>query len=299
MNHNDFISRFLFDEKPIRGEYVHLQKSYQTILAQHNYPPPLRRILGEALAVAALLAAIIKFEGRLSVQFRGAGNLKFLLAQCDNQFNLRGLAKWQGEITEDVLSAALKEGLLVIMIDSPNNKKPYQGIVAWRGDSLLASIEGYFRDSEQLATKLWLAVDEKQAVGVLLQILPTKHHADDFSIEDEQLLAHWHSILGLTTHLNTEDLLSLDYPDLLKKTYSEEMIRIFPSEIVRFGCSCSRERSEDAIYLLGWEEAEDELNKKKTLVVTCDFCNQAYFFDRAEVTAVFARKDNPPNKQLH
>ncbi len=90
---NDILQRFIFENDPVRGEYIKLHESYQTILQQHDYPAAVRTLLGEALCVAALLSAIIKFEGRLTVQFRGKGKLRLLLAQCDDQNQLRGFSQ--------------------------------------------------------------------------------------------------------------------------------------------------------------------------------------------------------------
>src|SRR5262245_26316767 len=99
----DSLHRFIFENAPVRGEFIYLQTSFQDIITQHQYPPAIRQLLGEALSVAGLLSAIIKFNGRLTVQFRGKGKLKLLLAQCNNNFQMRGLAKWEGELTYEDL----------------------------------------------------------------------------------------------------------------------------------------------------------------------------------------------------
>jgi len=299
MKQQDLLQRFIFDKAPIRGEYVQLTESYETILGQHDYPEALRRLLGEALAVAALLCATIKYDGRLTVQFRGKGKLKFLLAQCDNQFHIRGLAKWDGDLSYEELMAAFHDGVLMIMLDSGPQKKRYQGIVAWRGDSLIESIEGYFKDSEQLATKIWLAVNEKKAVGYLLQVLPAPENVAE-TLEQEIINPHWGRIISLSSKLTAENLLHQDIEALLINAYSEEEIRIFEPVPVKFQCNCTRKRGEDAIYILGQEEAEDELKDKNAIVVTCDFCNKEFVSDRVEVAKLFAdRKQPPSDTHLH
>lgn len=289
MENKDLLQRFLFDKAPIRGEYIHLDKSYQTIIHQHDYPELIRNLLGEALCVAGLLSAIIKFSGRLTVQFRGHGQLKLLLAQCDNQFQLRGLVKWDGELSYDSLMESFQHGVLVIMLDSGPKKNRYQGIVTWRGNSLAESIEGYFRDSEQLATRIWLTVDDTKATGFLLQAVPINNES---GIDME--IPEWERIIQLTTHLPSQDMLTLDCNTLLTKLYPEEDIRIFPPVNMVFHCSCSRKRSEDALLLLSKEEIEDELKTKQALVVTCDFCNKKYIFDRSDIERMSEHKDTPP-----
>lgn len=293
MQDKDSLQRFIFDKAPIRGEFVHLQSSFKTIVDQHAYPPPIRQILGEALAVAALLSAIIKFDGRLTVQFRGKGNLKLLLAQCDNHFQIRGLAKWEGDLSYPELMEAFNDGVLVITLDG-GLKNRYQGIVGWRGNSLAESIEGYFQDSEQLATKIWLAVDEHNAAGLLLQVIPATDK-NTTALEKAAIDPHWERITQLTTSLYPEDMLRMNYQSLLRSLYPDEEIRIFDGVPVRFNCTCSRKKGEDAISLLGPEEAEEELSTHQHIVVTCDFCNKEYLFDRVDVANIFKGNDKPPS----
>lgn len=299
MTDKDLLHRFIFEKTPIRGEYIHLHDTFLTIVNQHDYPPPLRQLLGEALCAAGLLSAIIKFDGRVTIQFRGKGKLRLLLAQCDNQFQLRGLAKWDGDLSYDALMDAFHDGILVVMLDSGASKKRYQGVVAWRGNSLTESLEGYFRDSEQLATKIWLGVNEKEAAGFLLQVTPSKNKEVE-TIDQTVVNPYWNLITSRTSLLQSEDILGVDYQVLLRHLYPEEEIRIFPSVPVKFHCACSRRRGEDAIYLLGREEVEEELKDKQTIVVTCDFCNSEYLFDRVDVTKIFEGHDRPPaGTQLH
>jgi len=295
ITHIDTLQRFVFEKAPVRGEYIHLEESFQAIMNQHSYPEPIRKLLGEALCVAGLLCAIIKFNGRLTVQFQGKGSLKLLLAQCDNHFHIRGLAKWEGNMSYTDLMESFNQGVLVIMLDSgPSNR--YQGIVSWRGNSLAESIEGYFQNSEQLDTKIWLNVNGKSASGYLLQVIPNPSKG----IENEIIHPHWERITKLTSNMQANELLEHDYQGLLNYLYPDEEIRIFPAVDVQFKCTCSRKRGEDAIAILGREEAEAELKEKQTIVVTCDFCNQEYIFDRIDVMKIFASKDNPPSHtQLH
>lgn len=282
----DTLHRFLFDNAPVRGEYIQLSQSFQEIVNQHPYPEPVRKVLGEALCVAALLCAILKFDGRLTVQFQGKGKLSLLLAQCDNKFNIRGLAKYGSGISPRELLDSMEDGILAIMLD-PGKGKQYQGLVTWRGNSFAESIEGYFKESEQLNTKIKLAVDEKAAAGYLLQIIPGKE-------------GEWERIADITNHFTADEVLNEKYEDVLKKHYPEDDIRVFKPVNVAFGCTCSRKRSEEAVMILGKEEAEAELESKQALVVTCDFCNQEYVFDQEDVDQIFVDgKSEPPTQTKH
>ncbi|EKD71427.1 MAG: 33 kDa chaperonin [uncultured bacterium] len=297
MANSDLLHRFIFENAPVRGEFIYLEDSFQKIIQQHSYPEPIKKLLGEALSVAGLLSAIIKFQGRLTVQFRGQGKLKLLLAQCDNQFHLRGLAKWEGELDYAELMDAFNDGVLVIMLDSSVSQARYQGIVAWQGNSLTESIEGYFQDSEQLATKLWLSVNDRSAAGFLLQVVPSSE-GSVAGIEHDIITPHWERINRLTAFLQPDDMHQLDYPMLLRKLYPDEEIRIFEAVPLKFSCTCTRKKGEDAIRILGQEEAEAELAGKQSIVVTCDFCNKTYVFDRIDVAKIFA--NHPPSSDhLH
>lgn len=297
----DKLQRFILENAPIRGEYITLTDTFKTIIAQHAYPLIIQRLLGEALCVAALLSAIIKFEGRLTVQFRGSGKLKLLLAQCNNEFHMRGLAKFDADITEQELLDSLREGLLVIMLDAGTTQSRYQGVVAWSGYSLSESIEGYFKNSEQLATKLCISVDDECARGLLFQVVPTgSKNKQDQTLVDDAVRAHWQHVLQTTALLSPEDLAQHSFDRLLEQIYPNEEIRVFPAIPVAFKCTCSRRRGEDAVFILGREEAEAELKNKHSIVVTCDFCNQEYVFDHDDVAHIFEKYQQPPqNTQLH
>lgn len=291
MTKPDSLQRFIFENQPIRGELVNLQESLQTILYQHDYPDVIKKILGEALCVAALLSAVIKFDGRLTVQFRGQGKLKLLLAQCDNNNHMRGLAKFDNDLTENELKESFKDGVLAIILNGDKNKSQYQGVVQWQGDSLAQSIEGYFRDSEQLLTRIWLAVDHRSAAGFMLQVLPEEKHESG----DQHAKKLMQSML-----INEHDLLSKDHVSFLKLYFPEEDIRIFDLMSLSFKCTCSRASGEQAILVIGRDEAEQELQDKQSIVVTCDFCNTEYLFDRVDVATIFETHGKlPPNTHLH
>lgn len=291
MNDSDKLQRFLFENAPVRGEMVRLNNTFTTIVEQHQYPPSIRALLGQALAVASLLAAIVKFDGRLTVQFQGKGKVKLLLAQCNQHFEVRGLVQYSGDLTEEELWQDLQQGVLAIMMEPDAQAgKRYQGIVAWQGHSFAETIEGYFKQSEQLPTRIWLAVNETTVAGLLLQIMPNEvveGDRDDFE-----------HLTILSNTITPNELLTLDNQTILHRLYSEETIRLFEQVPVQFKCSCSVKRSEHAVFLLGIQEAEEELKQKQAIVVTCEFCNTEYVFDKVDVARIFKEAGNP-SSQLH
>lgn len=295
MKNHDIIQNFLFEALPIRGEIVHLNASFQQIMEQHQYPPLVRRWLGEALVLVALLSSLIKFSGKLAIQFQGKGNLKLLLVQCTNELELRGLAQWAGELTEENILDSLKQGSIVITIDPDNAKQRYQGIVSWQGQTLSESIEGYFQTSEQLLTRIWVVVDETSASGFLLQRMPEKETHRESALDHD-----WEHINFLTATLTPHELTHLDNKVLLHRLYVEEDVRLFDAKSVVFKCGCSEKRGARAIRTLGRKEAEEELQAKQKLVVKCEFCNHEYVYDRVDVATIFHKGDDfSSSGQIH
>ena len=148
--------KFIFEAADIRGEIVHLDSAYRDILAIHQYPGPVARLLGEFLAASVLLSTTIKFEGRLVLQAQGGADLSLLMAECSNELEIRGIARGADTATGEDFTALLGGGHLAITIE-PADGQRYQGIVSLEGGSLAGCIESYFENSEQLPTRLWLA----------------------------------------------------------------------------------------------------------------------------------------------
>jgi len=292
MNDNDFIQRFIIENAHVRGEIVHLTQSYQTIVQQQPYSEAIKVLLGESLVAASLMSAIIKFKGRLTLQFQGREPLKLLLAQCTDEFKVRGLVQGNLNSTKEEFQTAFGEGTLAIIIAQDNRSARYQGIVTWQ-DNLAKSVEGYFKNSEQIPTCLWIAVNETTACGLLLQALP---HETTLKSQPIQTNSDWEHIIHLTETLTPEELMQLDPLTLLHRLYSQEQVRVFTPHEVEFGCTCSLARSENAIQMLGKEEADAELNEKQAIVVTCEFCGKEYRFDRIDVESLFKRDSG---SQMH
>lgn len=291
MKNIDNIQRFLFENLNVRGEIVRLCTSYKTISDQHNYPAAVQNILGQALVTSVLLSAIIKVNGRLTVQFNGQAPLKLLLAQCNQNFEIRGLAQWIGEtLSEEELLEALKKGTLGIIIRPEKISNAYQGIVTWNGNSLAESIEGYFKNSEQLPTRLWLAVEGNNAVGLLLQAIPSAGLKKNKPVLENEDFQH---IVYLTETITKEELLTLSNETILHRLYSQEEVVVFQPIEVKFGCTCSQARSENAVLMLGESEAKQELEKNQKVIVTCEFCNKEYIFDQVDIGNIFKTGEKP------
>lgn len=283
MSNPDQIQRFLFDDTQVRGVVTGLQQSYQAILARDSYPRPVQLLLGEMMAACAAISTMMKFDGRLSIQARGEGALSIIQAECDNQADIRAIARWQGDISDELppLQLLAEGGRMAITIE-PANGKRYQGVVALEGDTLAACLEGYFSRSEQLPTRFYLTADGKDAAAVMLQALPEQSHQSSEEYQED-----WARLTTLADTLTAEEMLGLDNETLLTRLYHEETVRTFPAIDLRFYCDCSKERCGAALATLARQELDEIFEDEPLIRVHCQFCNEEYCFDQADVETLF------------
>jgi molecular chaperone Hsp33 len=274
----DTLHRFIIERTNVRGEWVHLDATWQALLERGDYPEPVRLVLGEALAAVALLSATIKFDGSLIMQVTGNGPISMLVVQADGHHSLRGLAHWEGEVPMAGLAAQFGNGRMVITIDPGDGWERYQGVVELVGDTLADALRDYFLRSEQLPTQLWLTANEQRASGVLLQALPGESPDPDA----------WNRAVALADTLTDQELLELPAEVLIHRLYHDEDVRLFEREPVSFRCSCSSDRVKDMIRNLGADEARDIIAEEGAIHVTCEFCNAQYHYDAVDVDMLFA-----------
>jgi molecular chaperone Hsp33 len=277
--HQDTLRRFLFEHAPIRGELVHLDRTWRSVIDRHNYPDVLRDLMGELCAAAMLLAATLKLQGSLVLQIHGKGAVKLLVVECTGNLELRATAKWEGELAHGTLKSLVGDGRFVITLDPKDGNQAYQGIVALEGDSVAAILQNYMTRSEQLDTRLWLAADGQCAAGMLLQKLPDQKGQDEDAWERAQQLA---------ATLTAPELLALPADELIHRLYHEEDIRLFEPQSVAFNCTCSRDNVARMLKMLGREEVSEILAERGDIEVFCEFCNERYLFDAIDAEAVFA-----------
>ncbi|HDZ16457.1 hypothetical protein LCGC14_0647160 [marine sediment metagenome] len=278
----DCLQRFIFDNAAIRGEWVNLQDSWQEVLKRRDYPLAIQHALGEMMGATALLAATVKIKGRLVLQVRSEGDVNLMMVECTSDNTLRALAQWDGEIADDATLAAMTGGgTLAITIEQEGAKQPYQGVVSLHGDTIADTLETYFENSEQLSTKIWLSANEHNVSGLFIQQLPSDEQAKLDAEED------WFRISQLASTITDEELLSLEPEVLLHRLFHEEQVRLYEPTGLRFSCTCSRERVEQTIAMLGRDEADDILIDAGEIEVACEFCNQHYTFDKVDVAKIF------------
>jgi molecular chaperone Hsp33 len=275
----DSLQRFLFESTPVRGQLVHLDATWRAVLERHDYPAPLRTLLGQLMAAGALLSATLKFEGALVMQMQGHGPVKLVVVEVTSEGTLRATANWDGELPDAPFTELLGGGRFVITLVPTDGTQSYQGVVAMDGESVAAVLEHYMQTSEQLQTRLWLACDDRQAAGMLLQKLPEQEGSD---------ADMWNRATHLASTLSAEELLKLPAREVIRRLFHEEDVRVFESTPLAFRCSCSRERVTAMLRMLGRDEVHSIIEERGKVEVTCEFCRKRYTLDPVDAEQVFA-----------
>ena len=278
----DSLIRFLLPVAGVRGVHVQLQATWQEILSHAVYPDNAAELLGEACVASALFTGHTKVDGRLSIQLRSNTGLRTLFAECTAAGTLRGIAQLaDGADAPRDLSSLGSDALLAITIENPglDPREPqrYQSLVALTAPALDEAFEDYFRQSEQLPTRLLLAADRNGAVGLLLQKLPGDEGDDD----------GWARASALFDTLGKAELLATPAEQMLHRLFHEEKPELMGSRPLAFGCSCSHERVASMLVSLGEEEARAAAEDTGAVDVRCEFCGREYHFPLTEFGILF------------
>jgi len=279
--------RFLIESAGVRGELVRLDAGLREAMARTEYPDSVRELLSEAFVAANLLTGTLKFDGRLTLQVRGPGDLHLLVVQVTSAGTFRGLARWRDVPPADAPLERVfgADARMVITIEVEQQVEPYQGIVVLEGASLAEAIGRYFRDSEQLDTTLQVSRHGTIVSGLLLQRLPAIEEGR--ALSDEAARDGWRRVRALAATVEPAEMAALPVPDLLHRLFHEETVRLFDAEPLRFGCGCSRERTDGMLLGLGRAEVDETLAEQGQIEITCEFCDAQYRYDLVDVEALF------------
>lgn len=294
MSNQDLLYRYLFEEYEVRGELVQLDSTYRHIVDAQNYPVQVQHLLGELLVATSLLTATLKFEGSITVQLQGDGPVRLAVINGDHNQQLRGVARYEGELpTDDKLQSLVGNGQLVITI-TPEEGERYQGIIALEADTLATCLEQYFAQSEQLATRLWIRTGHHEgtprAAGILLQELPARSedHGADFD-----------HLIQLTSTIKDEELFGLEAEEILYRLYHQDKVRVFDPQAIEFRCTCSRARCEGALLQIEKEEAVAMVQELGKIDMHCDYCGAHYQFDGIDIETLFSGAPGNDANKLH
>lgn len=314
---DDAVLPFAVPDLDVRGRVVRLGPSIDAILERHAYPVPVSRVVGEACALAVMLGTALKFEGRFQLQTKSDGAISMMVVDFTAPDTYRAVAQIdQAKLVEamalDKLSTGdlLGEGHLAMTIDQGSATTRYQGIVPLTRQGLEEAAHQYFRQSEQIPTRVRLAVGTVttggrahwRAGGILVQFMPHSPerlraadiHPGD-APEGHEILASndpdgiednaWTEARSLVETVEDHELLdpTLESERLLYRLFHERGARVFEAVPVHEACRCSRERVLAMLRGFSPEDRRAMVADDGTLGVTCEFCSRRYTFDPAEV----------------
>jgi molecular chaperone Hsp33 len=279
------VRRFLFEGLDIRGAVVHLGDAWQQMQIDRNYQPTVAQLLGETAAVTALIAGQLKQPGRLTLQLRGNGPIQLLVMDCNEQLQMRGMARSNPVVLPapvPELLGAEQSGQLMMSLDLPDARQPYQSYVPMVGDSIAAIFEHYLEQSEQQPSRLFASASPQAAACLFLQKMP---EADQHDPDGWQRISH------LASTVKPAELLELDAEALLGRLFHEEIasrgIRLYDPSPIVYHCPEDWTKVRDMIRSLGRADAETILAQHGEILIRDDICNHDYRFSAEDVARLF------------
>ncbi|HEY8566526.1 MAG TPA: Hsp33 family molecular chaperone [Beijerinckiaceae bacterium] len=322
MNHpafegaDDAVLPFAVEPLDCRGRAVRLGAAIDTIIDRHGYPDAVARVLGEAAALTVLLGSSLKFEGRFQLQTKSDGPVSMVVVDFDAPDRLRATARFDGDRVAALgpgrhgAGELLGHGILALTIDQGSDMSRYQGVVALEGQGLEEAAHQYFRQSEQIPTRVRLAVAEEfadghrayRAGGLLVQFLPTspeRMRAADLSPGDRpegyaEIEASeddaWVEAKALIDTVEDHEMIdpAVSSERLLYRLFHERGVRVYEAQAIHEACSCSHERIMGMMRRFSADDRRDMVGDDGRIGITCEFCSRRYDLDPAEVEAEIA-----------
>jgi molecular chaperone Hsp33 len=308
---DDTVLPFQLDQADIRGRVARLDGVLDAILDQHDYPPQVEALIAEMALLTALIGQTIKLRWKLSLQLQSKGAIRrlasdyFAPTQQGEPARMRAYASFDRDrIGAGDAFSQLDEGYFAVLIDQGRGSTPYQGITPITGKALRNCAEAYFAQSEQLPTRFALSFGRSterggaghwRAGGVMLQHMPkaspfAKGEASgDAGLPGARDIVHGDDAenWGRANHLlDTVEALELIGPsvspaDLLVRLFHEEGPRVFETQSLRFGCTCSEERVRNSLSIYSARDIASMTTEEGVVTADCQFCGAHYRLDPA------------------
>jgi molecular chaperone Hsp33 len=295
---DDLVQPFQIEPFALRGRLVRLGPAIDSILTQHAYPAPVAQMLGEAITLAVALAGALKYEGIFTLQTKGDGPIKMMVADVTTAGALRGYAQFDTAKLEAETAVngsvprLLGAGYLALTVDQGEHTERYQGIVELTGSTLAECVHHYFRQSEQVEAALKVAVaqvpDESgtprwRAGALMIQRLPLEAFTLERETEDD---AWRRAAIFMSSSTSAELIDPALAPDrLLFRLFHEDGVRAYKPHALEAKCRCSRHRVETVLRALTPDEIGD-MKVDGKITVTCEFCSAVYDFDEEAIDAL-------------
>ncbi|MDE1900678.1 MAG: Hsp33 family molecular chaperone HslO [Alphaproteobacteria bacterium] len=288
---DNLVLPFQLESSHLRGRAVRLGAALDLILHQHAYPAPIGHLLGEAVVLAVALAAALKYDGVFTLQAKGDGVVRLLVADVTSDGGVRAYAQFDKDLYESINYADIPAGIrllgkghMAFTCSLAGQEERYQGIVALEGATLAEAVQHYFRQSEQVPTGIMAAVDcdahgRWRGGGLLVQRMPREGGVNVESATPEA--EDWTRAMMLMGTCTPGELTAVDVTAdaLLYRLFHEEGVRVYDAQALRHQCRCSDTRVRGMLRSLPRAEIE-ALAVEGLVTVTCEFCNKTYGFDR-------------------
>jgi molecular chaperone Hsp33 len=300
-----------FEIKPlgVRGRLVRLGSVVDDILHRHDYPPSISALLAEAVSLTAMLGAALKFEGKFILQTKTDGPSDLLVADYVYPGGVRGYARYSNErlaaLSEQSQANVLGQGHLAMTVDQGADMDRYQGIVPLQHSTLTNAADTYFRQSEQIPTRLRLAAgriagragsaEAWRAGAIMVQHLPSEGGMSPipFSSGDapegaeEQVSENdnWVKARLLLDTVEDHELLDpmLSPERLLYRLFHEDGVTVYPPTALHRHCTCSQNVVAEMLRRFSPEDRADMVENGQ-IGVTCEFCSTRYAFKPSDFT---------------
>jgi molecular chaperone Hsp33 len=289
---DDLALPFAVGATRLRGRVIRVGPLLDKILGQHDYPAAVAEMLGQAIVLAAALARALKYNGIFTLQTKGDGPVRLLVADITASGHIRGYAQFDGERLARVapgrapVPSLLGAGYLAFTVDQGDHTERYQGLVELQGQTLADCAHHYFRQSEQVEAGLKVAVERRpdgrwRGGGIMIERLPVEGLTRE---QDDEL---WRDAVVLMSSCSDAELTdpALAPERLLYRLFHEPGVRVQPARPLIAQCRCSRERVERMLRALPPAEIDD-MAVDGRIVVTCEFCSASYDFDEADRKAL-------------
>jgi len=293
----DLLRPFQLERSQLRGRVVRLAETVDFVLRAHDYPPAVSTLLGELLVLAGGLAGGLKFDGSFSLQVRGDGPVRLMVADCTNDGKMRGYASFDAEAIDgaaDEPGRLLGRGLLALTVDqAASGGDVYQGVVELEGRSLADSMLTYFHQSEQVPTGIRTALGRDAMTGawragaVIVQAAPGTGPTAGPEAEED-----WRRTMMLLQTASEPELLGdgVTADELLWRLFHEEGVRVFDPLRLQPSCSCDQHRVETVLRTFTPEDFDSMRLPDGSITVTCQFCSRLYRFDSASVAELLRER---------
>jgi len=299
----DMMLPFQLQESGLRGRFVRIGAVLDDILGRHNYPAPVAHMVADIITLALALSSMLKYEGVFTLQTSSKGAVKTLVADVQNNGDVRGCATFDEDMLANIKPSSdngtyggysLRDltgeegGYIAFTVDQGSHAERYQGIVSLEGENLQESISHYFEQSEQLRTSIFISSEchddgAWRSGALMLQYLPDDHADNDDIVafnekSESDRKEDWLRSKTLLQTCTSEEVLNSDlHPhDLLTRLFHEEGVIVYDAKSIQRGCRCSQERVESVIASMSDDDKAHAANEKGVIEMTCEFCSKTY-----------------------